>query len=636
VAEFELTDEQEAVLEHDFALHARILAGPGTGKSTTLVALISQLLQGKKKAPRARLLTFTRAATAELAEKLSKHPAALVERPSTIHSFAISVLLRNTGAGDLPRPLRIADDWEYANVVRPTLARRAGVHQRRLDRLVRELAANWESLRRERDPEIKAKERARFMGAWREHRGVYGYTLLAELPNALRGALRDHPALKGLNYDALIVDEYQDLNACDLEVLRLLAERGCSIIGAGDDEQSIYSFRKAAPEGILRFLDDYPGAADYPLSVTQRCAKRIVEWANYVIVGDPDRDPKRPVLTSAASTPDGEVALLAFSGEGGEARGVGALVENLVVEEEVPPNEILVLLRGDYGGLFSRPIKRDIESRGIEVSDPDEVDRMLENPDNRWLLEVLRLLVYQNESIAWASLLLMTDGIGPAFIDYVYDRARRKRIGFGRKLLDLHAGGLPDAPHGSGPRARALIDTILPWLGSNAVPDDIPGGGWGAWIVSLAGTGLLPEPTDELQALFKELDSLAEPAQDLGRYLGQIQPLGKDLAMARSDGVRVMTMTGAKGLTVQAAILVALEDNIIPRPDVDLGEERRLLYVAMTRARTFLFGTWARRRTGPTARSGAADIGLRHHTQFLDGGPVASEDGPTFLRRRWG
>lgn len=274
MADFIPTPEQQAILNHDPGRHARVLAGPGTGKSAILVALANRLL-AEDAERRVKLLTFTRAATGELARRVSEHPAAATERPSTIHSFAISVLLRNPGAGDLPQPLRIADNWEYENIVRPTLARRAGVRVTQLDRLVREMAANWESLRPDRDVTVGGAERARFLGAWNEQRRILGYTLLAELPYALREALQNHPNVMGVDYEVFIVDEYQDLNACDLEVLRLIAERGCSIIAAGDDDQSIYSFRRAAPEGIRRFPQDYPGCADYPLSITRRSARRI-------------------------------------------------------------------------------------------------------------------------------------------------------------------------------------------------------------------------------------------------------------------------------------------------------------------------------------------------------------------------
>jgi superfamily I DNA/RNA helicase len=105
------TNEQTAILEHDRHRHARVLAGPGTGKSATFVALVDRLLD-RNPTPRIKLLTFTRAATAELAKKVSEHPAAAAQRPSTIHSFSISVLMRNRGTGDFPQPLRIADNWE--------------------------------------------------------------------------------------------------------------------------------------------------------------------------------------------------------------------------------------------------------------------------------------------------------------------------------------------------------------------------------------------------------------------------------------------------------------------------------------------------------------------------------------------
>src|SRR5271157_6460143 len=124
------TGEQTAILGHDYHRHARVLAGPGTGKSATVVALVDQLLAGKP-APRIKLITFTRAATAELAKKVSDHPAAAAERPSTMHSFSISVLLRNPGTGDFPQPLRIADTWEDKKIVQPTLARRADIPVRK-------------------------------------------------------------------------------------------------------------------------------------------------------------------------------------------------------------------------------------------------------------------------------------------------------------------------------------------------------------------------------------------------------------------------------------------------------------------------------------------------------------------------
>lgn len=115
---------------------------------------------------------------------------------------------------------------------------------------------------------------------------------------------------------------------------------------------------------------------------------------------------------------------------------------------------------------------------------------------------------------------------------------------------------------------------------------------------------LFGAPTDEFHDLFLALDDLAGDEISLERYLGRIEPLGKDLAHAQSEGVRIMTMGGAKGLTVRATIIAGVEDGLVPRPNSDLSEERRMLYVAMTRAKEYLYCTWAKRRRGPTARAG--------------------------------
>jgi superfamily I DNA/RNA helicase len=135
---FEPTPEQRQVLEHEPNRHGVILAGPGTGKSATVVALIDELAR-RTPAPRVRLVTFTRAATSELATKVSEPPAVAAQRPSTIHSFAISVLLMNPGAARFPGTLRMADEWEYKEIVRPTRARRMDIGLRLIDLLMREM-----------------------------------------------------------------------------------------------------------------------------------------------------------------------------------------------------------------------------------------------------------------------------------------------------------------------------------------------------------------------------------------------------------------------------------------------------------------------------------------------------------------
>src|ERR1700687_5623028 len=196
-----LTAEQEAIVSHELPAHGRALARPGTGKSADAVRLAERLASRDENPPRIKFLTFTRAATLELAKKISESAATPLPRPSTIHSFAISLVLANPGSAAFPAPLRIPDPYEYQELVRPHLAGRASVSLKRFDQLIAEMAARWESLAPLELPTVTPAERARFMGSWDAHRRVFGYTLLAELPDLARCALRDHEDLQGVEYD---------------------------------------------------------------------------------------------------------------------------------------------------------------------------------------------------------------------------------------------------------------------------------------------------------------------------------------------------------------------------------------------------------------------------------------------------
>ena len=273
----------------------------------------------------------------------------------------------------------------------------------------------------------------------------------------------------------------------------------------------------------------------------------------------------------------------------------------------------------------------------IPYSDPDAVDRLLEDPVNRRLLEVLRLLVNESDSLAWASLLFLTAGIGGTFSDYIYHRARQQRCQFGEALIESYKHGFPNAPAAPARIAREMMASVLGWLEAHRPPEEGPEDGWGRWITEeIAGGNVAPKPTEESEQLLLALDDVTELDQELGRYLSQIAPLGKDIASAKSNGVRIMRMGGAKGLTVRATIIMATEDGLVPRPDCDLAEERRLLYVGMTRSREFLYCTWARRRTGPTARAGKPGVQtMRSYSNFFQAGPVQSQAGTAYIATQW-
>ena len=449
-----------------------------------------------------------------------------------------------------------------------------------------------------------------------------------------------HGLLAGLDLDLLIVDEYQDLNACDLGMLRRVsAHSGCAVIGTGDDDQSIYSWRKAAPEGIRNLLNDYRPACDYPLSITQRCGRRIIEWATQVISGDPDRPRDRPALTPAEHSPNGEVGLLRFSTNQEEAQGVARLVAGLIRSDGLDPKDILVLMRTDHNRMFSKAISQELADRSVPCSDADEVKRLLSEQTTRKWLAVFRLLERREDSLAWATLLHLTGGVGQAFHDSIYDGARRVGRTFGAELLEKRDAGFPEGPSSAGAAGR-MMSAVLEWIDAQELPETPPEAGWGKWIVGQSATGLFPELPEAFRQLLAELDASSQESgsahDSLGGYVGQIDPLGTDLRTSSAEGVRLMTMARSKGLTVRATIVVGLEENLVPMPNSERSEERRLLYVAMTRAKEYLFCTWAQGRQGPTAYAGRSSTGARLLCPFLEGTDVEFDDGRRFLSRRFG
>lgn len=612
----ELTDEQKKILEHDPSKHACILAGPGAGKSSIIIGYISEL---RKKYPDkiVRLLTFTRAANRELMDKIIEagHDTIL---SSTIHSFAISVLLKNPETSGLPEPLRIADDWEWNELIRKDVARRLTTTAAMINKLKNEMSAHWESLSPEKDDSVPEEIRARFMGMWEEHRRIYGYTLLAELPFRLKIALEGNSDLDLGNLELIAVDEYQDLNACDLKCIRIISEREVTIIAIGDDDQSIYRFRKAHPVGIRNFSKEYQ-AVSYPLTISHRCGSKILEWANYVIQGDTSRTPKPPLRTGNNNS-EGMVGYLVFNRENKEAEGVASLVKWLTEKEKLPLEEILVLVRT---GNLAKLIKATFKKLNILYADPEEALNLLYHQNTRKVLCILRLSTNKNDSLAWWTLLHLTKGIGHKTINEIYELARRRNSSFGTIIIDEAKNEFRNIKS-SKRKLLGRVKEILEIIEKLEVPSDAR---WGDWIKEQIENQKLPKLSDGMEDLLTKIDGFEEEADktDLNQYVNQIEPVTKDIMNSKiADRIRIMTLNRSKGLTVRATIIAGAEDGIIPYPTGDRQEERRLLYVGMTRPRDYLYITRCRRRTGPTARSGRANIaGTRVGCPFLDGGPVS-------------
>lgn len=635
-----LLPEQRTAAGHCGA-HARLLAGPGTGKTLTLTRHICFLVEQKQIAPEKIIaVTFTRAAAGELRRRVEDIlGVGHAPRISTLHSFALRQLLREaTRLTALPQPLRIADDWEERHIILEDL--KALLRLNRIDQardLLNELSSDWQSLTADNADWEKRYPNPQFLAAWREHREMYGYLLRAELVYQLKKAMeqRGDFQIEG-DIHHLLVDEYQDLNRCDLAVIHEIASRGIELFVAGDDDQSIYGFRKAHPEGIRRFPHDYTGAAELSLEICKRCDQGILDIGLFVARQDTRRIDK-PIRTEP-SHGRGEVEIVRFPKQNLEAKGIARICLHLIEHHGLAPDDILILLRSDRNQAFSRPLRDALAASNVPVTASTEDTNPLAQKTGRTLLAFLRLAANRQDHLAWRTLfMLFCPGIGAAAIDVLHGLARHNPMGFANTVLAAQRDStvLPTAHRG---RLTTAIQSVLGYLdslfpsGQNQFDTHTELGN----AVRTAAEALIPN-AEEREKVIIELNSALEATEvtSLSDLVRATEVVGEDIEQELEQGkVNILTMHRAKGLTAEAVIVAAAEDEYIPgRAQGDaVDDERRLLYVSLTRARHHLFVTYCDRRTGAQRHTGrSSGCENRTLTRFLRDGPLTPVEGTVFL-----
>lgn len=639
-----LGDEQRAVAgspRQDLLL----LAGPGTGKTFVLVRRVQYLVEENDVDPRRiTALTFTRAAAAEMRERLEARLGDKGKRVrvSTLHSYALRELLRQ-GARGLPLPVRVAGDWEERWVVVEELARI--LHRRvrqvsnpyRGDGALDLLGDDWDTLAADGSGWEDGHPDPEFLAVWQRHRQIYGYTLRSELVYQLLCELRSNPDFSPTSQgEVVIVDEYQDLNQCDLRTVAELVSRSeAEVFAAGDDDQSIYSFRHAHPAGIRSFGADYPGAARLTMTECLRCGPDVIELANWLIAQEKDREPK--TLTSATAWP-ASVHLVRFPGQKAEAAGTARMIK-AEIEAGTPPEEVLVLIRSDTGGRISEAVRDklaglEVEAylpRGAANIDDEAVQRLLE-----YLVLTARLKEDKTDDLAVRALLeLEGNGIGEKRLQRVTDLALDRSTRF-LNALD-HIAQRPT----EFPRLVAVSDErdriierargLTPELGES----------FDAWLTRVCHqVGLEGDAFERIFQATRQIvaeieDALAPGGNGQSETEAAAQPqtttdfvqelvlamtnLGDTLPARIAGSVTITTMHGAKGLSADLVIVLQAEDEVIPNggQGTDYDESRRLLYVSLTRARKKLVVAACTQRTGPQRFAGQEEVVQRSLTRFL-------------------
>ena len=626
--QIQAAEANQSVAAHDAAPQIRLVAGPGTGKSFSIEERVCWLLsQGLQ--PRAvTVVSFTRASSVELRSRIhayctrnNQHNGADV-RVSTLHSLALRMLK----AADLlhyPADPLVLDSWELENVFDAEFGHANGLGKNRREEIRREHEAFWSTGQWAPpnyippNPPITPAERTAFNAFHGPRTQAYSCVLPGEivrecLRQILAGNL-DPVAL--LHLEHLIVDEYQDLNPIDQQFVDELISRGIITFVAGDDDQSIYSFRYGSPAGIQDFTQRYPAAAPHTLTDCFRCAHSITATANALMVGYPsqNRIPKalNSLYAGAAPTVAGVVHRWRFPNAGAEADSIAASCQALI-NSGVNPRDILILLSNKRELLAG--LRNSLTAANVPF-EPPRAETFIDSDTGRFVLAIVRLVCDLHDHVAHRLVLGLRPGVGIGTCDAITNAVINNALSYwdafhnplpgavfcGRNLTALNHARQVCAQIGAWQRTDTLqlrvadIAAILTGTFSAAEAQN-----WRNYAAALPLDMTLEELRDWLWA-----DTDEQQMAVLGAVFARLNQAMPATAVL-PPRVRIMSMHGAKGLSSRIVFVPGLEEHIFPGPWRQpypglVLEAARLLYVSITRARAACILSYAtqRRVQGP-------------------------------------
>jgi DNA helicase-2/ATP-dependent DNA helicase PcrA len=589
--------QREAVLTTEGPV--LVLAGAGTGKTAALTARLAHLVATRRAYPSEILaVTFTNKAAREMRERVGRLVGEAVEGMpwlGTFHAIAAKMLRRHAELVGLQSNFTILDTDDQLRLLKQMISA-ADIDEKRWN--ARQLAAlidRWKN-RGWTPKDIDAGESEAFAnGRGAEMYAAYQARLLAlnacDFGDLLLHVLtllrtdREVLARYQQRFRYILVDEYQDTNSSQYLWLRLLAQERRNICCVGDDDQSIYSWRGAEVANILRFERDFPGAAVIRLEQNYRSTSHILAAASGVIAENGGRLGKT-LWTEAA---DGEKLRVLGVWDGPEeARSVSDEIET-AQRGGTSLNDIAILVRAQFQ-------TREFEDRFIQIGLPYRIIggfRFYERAEIRDALAYLRLVNQPADDLAFERIVNMPKrGLGDKAMEKLHRLARAEQI-----PLILAAARIIDSDELTPQARKALarfIGDVARWRdlsGTMAHPD------LARQILDESGyTAMLQaERTVKASGRLENLTELARAMEDyetLGAFLEHVSLVMDNDTLASDEKVTVMTMHGAKGLEFDTVFLPGWEEGVFPsQRSLDEGgiasleEERRLAYVAITRAR---------------------------------------------------
>ena len=605
-----------------------ILAGAGTGKTRTLVARAAWLREQGIPASRILLLTFTRRAADDMLARAAPRTPSAAERITggTFHAIAHRIIREHAESFSLAPEFTVIDPSDVTDLMDARRAEhglvgkerrgpRAGVCADIYTRCVNTQKTVGEVVRSQFPWCVEFGDQlAGLFRGYVAHKRGHGLVDFDDLLLLWRAALADPatgPVLRGM-FDAVLVDEYQDVNAVQADIARLLQPDGTGLTCVGDDAQAVYAFRGADPEHLQRLAADFPALTIVRLAQNYRSKQAVLALANAVRPQSPGLELELTSDRGAGVPP----LLVRCHDEATQAREICARVLE-AHEAGMELRDQAVLVRAAH---HSDVLEVELSVRRIPFIKYGGL-RFTEAAHVKDFLAAARVVANPADDVAWFRLLRLHEGIGPAGARRFIDVLRPGDPG----PFDRWKEAVEAAPR----RSRDGLAATIGGLASVAALDRT---GERATAILAALQAPLQERYPDAGIRIADLQRLADAAASRPSLHDALTELALDPPVSASDlagpprldedFLIISTVHSAKGLEWPVVHLPHLVDGFVPSDmalssAAGLAEEQRLFYVAVTRARDQLF-LYAPLRMHHHRLAGDDRHGYGLLTRFLD------------------
>jgi len=573
----------------------RAVAGPGSGKSFALNHHIARLLETGVDPERILAITFTRTHAQDLKKEISSLgvPGATEVHSRTIHSHALKILMQTDVLERTGRVPRMVVEHEIFPALRDISKPQYG-DIRNKKKLLAEYLAAWATLQADEPGFVKNPIQAEFeqdLIAWlKKHDGI----LVGEVIPVAIDFLRNNPAsAERTKYDVILVDEYQDLNRSEQEFIRLILG-DARIVIVGDDDQSIYGFKFAHPDGIKQIKELYGDYTDIVFDECRRCPQLVTQLASALIGNNPKRT--LGTLKPRPTNPVGDVKIVQWKTFDDEIEGIAAIIKNEIATGSIQPEDVLVLTPRRLVGY---KLRDQLINTGVDVQCYFR-ESVMKEPSVRRAYSLMKFMSDRTDKI---SLRFLLGGDSKEFFSNQYEILQNKAAAANCEVVDVLNQILA-----KGVKIAGVKNIVAEYEKVLANID-----GLAKAVVADAYNAFenFFMHTDDDVFNFYELNELYTKAvRESGTtevsdadfetwFVGIFKTLEETVTLPDSpenvNKVRVMSLHSSKGLGAKMVVLCAMIDHLIPyikegtpkaEEAVTIEEQRRLLYVALTRCKS--------------------------------------------------